>query len=100
MATSTDERYAAFLVYSRAVDGRLAPALGDALQQFAKPWYRPRALRVFRDSASLAANPGLWSSIVAALEQSEYFILLASPEAAASQWVNREVEYWLTHKPA
>jgi hypothetical protein len=36
-----------------AVDGKLAPALRNALQQFAKPWYRPRSLRVFRDDASL-----------------------------------------------
>ena len=27
-----------------------------------------------------------------------FLILLASPEAAASQWVNKEVAYWLDHK--
>ena len=87
--------YAAFLSYSRAVDGELAPRLQQALQRFAKPWYRRRALRVFRDDANLSANPGLWSSIQAALDASEYFILLASPESAASPWVGQEVEYWL-----
>ena len=71
--------YAAFLSYSRAVDGQLAPRLQQALQRFAKPWYRRRAVRVFRDDANLSANPGLWSSIQAALDGSEYFILLASP---------------------
>jgi WD40 repeat protein len=57
-----------------------------------------RALRVFRDDASLSANPDLWGSIVRALDDSEYFILLASPPAADSQWVAKEVEYWLEHR--
>jgi WD40 repeat protein len=96
---ATPWRYSAFLSYSRAVDGKLAPALQQSLHRFAKPWFRQRAVRVFRDDASLSANPGLWSSIQAALDGSEFFILLASPEAAASPWVAREVEYWLAHKP-
>jgi len=92
-------RYSAFLSYSRSADRRLAPALRLALQRFAKAWYRPRAVRVFLDDESLSAAPGLWSSIQAALDDSEYFILLASPEAAASAWVDREVRYWLAHRP-
>jgi hypothetical protein len=91
--------YAAFISYSRAVDGRLAPALQSALQRFAKPWYRLRALRIFRDDANLSANPGLWSSITAALDGADAFVLLASPEAADSKWVGREVAYWLEHSP-
>lgn len=93
-------RYAAFISYSRAVDGKLAPALRDALQVFGKHWYQRRALRVFLDKASLTANPGLWSSIEDALNASEWFVLLASPEAAKSPWVNREVEHWLKRKSA
>jgi hypothetical protein len=42
-------QYAAFLSYSHTADGKLAPALQSALYQFAKPWYRLRAVRVFRD---------------------------------------------------
>ena len=91
--------YKAFISYSHAVNGRLAPALQLGLHQFAKPWYRLRAIRVFRDEASLSANPALWSSIRTALESSEFFILLASPEAAGSRWVAQEVNYWLGHKP-
>jgi hypothetical protein len=94
-----DDLYHAFISYSHAVDGRLAPALQRGLQRFAKPWYRPRALRIFRDEASLSADPGLWSSIVRALDASRHFILLASPQAAASVWVAREAEYWAAHKP-
>ena len=36
-------RYDAFISYSHAADGKLAPNLQDALQRFAKPWYRRRA---------------------------------------------------------
>ena len=91
--------YAAFISYSHAVDGKLAPAIHMALQRFAKPWYRRRTIRIFRDEASLAVNPGLWSAIERALVTSEFFILLASPESARSHWVNRELEFWLSQSP-
>jgi WD40 repeat protein len=93
-------RYDAFISYSHAVDGELAPALQGALHRLAKPWYALRALHVFRDEASLSANPALWGSIESALQDSRFFILLASPQAAGSKWVGREVEYWCQHKSA
>lgn len=92
-------RYRAFISYSHAADGKLAPALHSALHRFARPWYRLRALRVFRDHTNLAVSPGLWSTIRQALSESEYFILLASPEAARSKWVRRELDYWLENRP-
>jgi YD repeat-containing protein len=91
--------YDAFVSYSHAADGRLAPALQLGLQRLAKPWYRVRALRVFRDETGLSTNPDLWSSIVAALDEAEWFVLLASPESATSLWVDKEVAHWLEHKP-
>jgi hypothetical protein len=87
--------YDAFVSYSHALDGALARALQIGLERFAKPWYRPRALRVFRDTASLSANPGLWSSIQNALASSAWLVLMASPDAARSPWVDREVAWWL-----
>src|SRR3954451_18035591 len=97
-ASATGDFYAAFISYSHAADGRLAPALQRGLHGFARPAFRLRALRVFRDEASLSANPGLWSSIEQALGSAEFFILLASPEAARSPWVGRETSYWVQHK--
>ena len=90
--------YGAFISYSHGVDGKLAPILQRGLQSFSKPWYRRRAVRVFRDEASLSANPALWPSIENALTGSDFLILLACPEAASSAWVNREVQYWLETK--
>ncbi|MGH3854920.1 MAG: hypothetical protein ACRDR6_15770 [Pseudonocardiaceae bacterium] len=90
--------YDAFISYSHALDGALAPALQTGLERFAKPWYRPRALRVFRDTTNLAANPGLWSSIETALVSSDWLVLMASPDAARSPWVDREVAWWRVNK--
>lgn len=86
--------YDAFISYSHAADGLLAPALHDGLQRFAKKWNRRRALRVFRDDSGLSVTPALWPAIEAALDTSQYFILLASPDASSSEWVNREVGRW------
>jgi WD40 repeat protein len=90
--------YDGFISYSHAADDLLAPRLQAALQRFAKPWWKRRAVRIFRDESSLSANPHLWSSISDSLDRSAWFVLLLSPEAAESPWVENEVEYWLAHK--
>lgn len=90
--------YKAFISYSHAADGKLAPALHRALHRFARPWYRRRALRVFRDTTNLSVRPGLWAAIESALGNAEYFILLCSPEGAASPWVRQEVAFWLANR--
>jgi len=90
--------YKAFISYSHAVDGELGRSLQRALERFAKPWYRRRKIRVFRDQTTLAVTPHLWKDIETALGQSEFLILLASPEAAGSQWVCKETEFWLEHR--
>jgi WD40 repeat protein len=91
--------YKAFISYSHAADGKLAPVFQSALQRFAKPWYRLRGLRAFRDETGLAVTPALWPSIQRALSESEYFILFASPEAAGSHWVEQELQFWLANRP-
>lgn len=87
-----------FISYSHAADDLLAPRLQSGLQRFAKPWWKRRAVRVFRDESSLSASPHLWSSITEALDGSAWFVLLLSPEAAASPWVNQEIDYWKTRR--
>src|SRR5262249_53587158 len=57
-----------------------------------------RALRLYRDETNLGARPDLWGTIEAALDRSRFLILMASPEAARSPWVDREVAHWLTTK--
>ncbi len=90
--------YDAFISYSHAKDKPVAAALQSVIQRLGKSWYKRRALRVFRDDTSLSATPQLWPSIEQALAQSRYLLLLSSPEAAASPWVAKEIEYWLANK--
>lgn len=88
----------AFLSYTRNPDAPLATAVRDGLHRLARPWYRLRAMRVFRDESSLAASPGLGPSIERALLASRYLVVFASPQAAASSWVRKEIRFWLDHK--
>jgi len=92
--------YDAFISYSHAADGRLAPRLQAGLQRLARPLFRPRALHVFRDATGLSATPELWPTIQRALDGSRYLVLMASPRSAGSPWVRDEVEHWLDRSPA
>ncbi|MFE7508507.1 toll/interleukin-1 receptor domain-containing protein [Promicromonospora sp. NPDC057488] len=92
-------RYDAFLSYSHADDGAFGPQLQTLLEGFARTGPR-RAVRVFRDEQNLAADPDLWGAIERALLESEWFVLLASPAAARSPWVDKEVAWWLEHRDA
>src|SRR5262245_24237093 len=92
--------YDAFVSYSHAKDKQIATALQSVVQKLGKPWYRRRALHVFRDDTGLSATPHLWPSIETALDQSRFLILLASPQAAASTWVAKELMCWLDRHSA
>ncbi|MDJ0768306.1 MAG: TIR domain-containing protein [Ilumatobacter sp.] len=100
LPASRRARYDAFLSYSHAADGRLAPALQRGLRRLAKPWNRRTALTVFRDETGLSATPDLWGSVCAALDSSEWFVVLCSTEAASSKWVGREIEHWKKTHPS
>ena len=78
--------------------GACREAAGRAWSSFGRAWYQRRAIRVFRDDTNLSATPHLWGSIEEALSRSKWLILLASPDAAASPWVGRELAWWLAHR--
>jgi WD40 repeat protein len=90
--------YDSFISYSHASDKPLAKSIRDALHSFAKPWYRRRALSVFVDESSLETGPSVWKPLERALSSSRFLILLASPQSARSPWVQREIDWWLTHR--
>ena len=96
----TDRKYKAFISYSHDSDERLAASLQSSLSRFAKPWYRLRTMRIFRDTTSLSVSPALWHSIEQALSESEYFLLLGAPSSAKSSWVQQEVQWWLHNRSA
>jgi len=67
----------------------VGPALQSGLQRFAKPWYRLRAMRVFRDKTGYR-DTGVVGSIQKALADADYFILLASPRPPNRNGSNRK----------
>jgi len=87
-----------FISYSRSVSTPLAVDLQRELERFAKKWNQLRAVRVFRDDSSMSANTALWSTIESALTTSNHFILISTPESAASDYVNNEVRWWIERK--
>lgn len=91
--------YDAFISYNHEADGPVGPALRDGLHLFARPWNRLRALRVFCDTRAMDPADGLWSTIRRALDGSRYLIVVASPGAAGSRWVGREIEHWRRTAP-
>lgn len=95
-------RYRAFISYSH-LDHAQAVDLQTKLEQFVLPratrasvngmLHPRRPLRpVFRDETELVPGQDLPGRIKDALEASEYLIVVCSPNAAASEWVNKEVE--------
>jgi len=97
---STRPHFAAFLSYSHSSDRQLGVAIKSALQRLGRSFYGLRARRIFLDQANLEARPELWPGIEEALQASDYFVLLASPAAAESKWVRREIDFWLERKGA
>ena len=92
--------FKAFISYSHRASSRFAPSFHRSLERFARPWHKARQFRIFRDTTNLSVSPHAWPEIEAALKNSEFFVLLASPAAAESKWVKRETSFWLSNKPA
>jgi tetratricopeptide (TPR) repeat protein len=95
------ERYSAFISYSHA-DRGVARWLHGALETYRLPkalvggpspfGAAPRRLApVFRDRDELPASSDLGEALQAALAQSRFQIVLCTPRAARSRWVNEEI---------
>ncbi len=98
-------RFKAFICYSHA-DERRAAWLQRALEHYAVPRrlqqshpdVPSRLYPVFRDREELGAAGDLSQSIRDALADSEALIVLCSPAARRSNWVDKEiVQYRLLH---
>lgn len=86
-------RFKAFISYKHVTSTRFAENLELAMKAYAKPIYR-RPMAMFRDDKYLRPGIDLPALIREALGQAEFLIYLASPEAAASNWVQAELEQW------
>jgi WD40 repeat protein len=95
-------QYEAFISYSHEADPGLAAMLQRTLNRIARPpykWWQWWPPRVFRDQTNLAAAADLAGEIREALLASDSLVLLASPAAADSPWVDGEASTWCTNKP-
>jgi len=97
-------KYKAFISYSHK-DHRWAHWLHRKLEAYRFPHQTlkthidipPNLKPVFRDREELAAGHNLGEKIEAALRQSENLIIICSPHAAKSHWVNQEILFFKRH---
>jgi len=100
-ASADGPRYFAFISYSHQ-DELWARWLHKALETYRVPSrlvgtrtacgaVPPRLLPIFRDRDELASATDLSRQVNAALEHSANLIVICSPQAATSRWVNEEV---------
>jgi len=89
--------YDAFLSYTHR-DRAVASGIQKGLHQIGRRLGQLRALRVFRDDTNLEVSPDLWGKITEALDGARFLVVVLSPLAAESYWVNKEVAYWLEHR--
>jgi WD40 repeat protein len=101
-ASEVGPRFKAFISYRHVQpDQDYAKRLQSDLEGYRVPEPMVRAHRmpkrlgrVFRDEDELAASPNLTATIEEALRASDYLIVVCSPRAAASRWVDAEVEFF------
>jgi tetratricopeptide (TPR) repeat protein len=106
--TGADEerRYVAFISYSH-VDRAAARWLHRRIETYRIPAQLlatpappdtalPRLSPIFIDREELPTSVDLAESVRAALQQSEFLIVVCSPDAARSHWVNEEVRLFKT----
>ena len=95
--------YVAFISYRHTEqDAAIAKAVHRSIEEYVIP----RALRkdgkkklgvVFRDEEELPVSSDLTESICRALDNARYLVVVCSEAARESQWVQREVQYFLQH---
>jgi tetratricopeptide (TPR) repeat protein len=95
----TDFKYKAFISYAHS-DEKWAKWLHRGLETYRVPRHivsdlgleSNRLIPVFRDRDELASSADLSAVIEQALSDSESLIVICSPEASQSRWVNEEIK--------
>ena len=101
---NTPERnYKAFISYRhRPLDMAVAKKLHKRIERYVIPkeLRRDGAKKlglVFRDQDELPIANNLTENIRIALDHAEYLIVVCTPDTPHSEWVNREITYFLEH---
>lgn len=104
----SDFRYKAFVSYSWA-DAAWGKWLHHAIETYRTPKslvgaegrHGPvpaRLFPLFKDREEEAAGSSIGAAVESALGSSEFLIVVCSPRSAKSQWVNREIAWFKTHR--
>lgn len=104
----TEFHYKAFICYSHQ-NSAVASRLMRKLEAYRVPGHlsghskqRPRTSKslgkMFRDREELPASDCLDSKLLDALKQSEFLIVICSPDAAGSARVNEEISQFIRHR--
>ncbi len=107
-AKTGDFRYKAFISYSWA-DAKWGKWLQQAIETYRTPKkligtdakHGPVPARLnplFKDREEEAAGASIGAAVEAALADSEFLIVICSPNSAKSQWVDRELAWFKTHR--
>lgn len=100
-ASDAAPRYSAFISYCRSNRREV-----ERVQRWLESYRLPRRLNgsgpawdgkgrrlrpLFRDQDELAAGPDIGASVGGAIDASAWLLVMCTPQAAASQWVTREI---------
>ena len=98
------DHYDAFISYKHApLDNKVAAHVQSKLEHFhipkkiRKKTGMQRIQRVFRDKDELPITSDLSATISHALENSNYLIVICSHNTKQSEWVKREIQYFLKY---
>ena len=100
-----DYKYDAFISYNHNPrDIRISKMLQQKLEQYRIPegvsakTGKKKIERVFLDRGELEVAGDLNEEILRALRNTDYLIVICSPESYASPWVKKEIDYFLQYK--
>lgn len=97
-------KYKAFISYRHVErDAAAAKAIHTAVERYVIPKKlrkdgKKHPGRVFRDEEELSISEDLSEDICEALDQSEFLIVVCSPDTLDSKWVPREIAYFRDHR--
>jgi hypothetical protein len=97
-----ERKYCAFISYRhKDLDKSVAKKIHSMIERYTLPselrgeWGSKKLGKVFRDEEELPVSSNLTDSITAALDNTDYLIVICTPDTPESVWVEREISYFL-----
>ncbi|MBR5180213.1 MAG: TIR domain-containing protein [Lachnospiraceae bacterium] len=97
-------KYCAFISYRhKELDKNIAKQIHSKIERYTVPkemrekWGSKKLGKVFRDEEELPVSSNLSESICLALDNTDYLIVICTPDTPESLWVEREITYFMEH---